>query len=95
MDFEIIDNSEVVAVKRGRKSTAPQELVKALATLTSGKSIRLGGYKCDPKSKDFRNEKSSKGAVIRSAGKLAGVKVTIAWSPDGVPQVSVIGKLAK
>lgn len=92
MKFEIIDASEVIAVKRGRKSTASPELVKALAGLKTGQAIRVEDFRCDPKSKDFPKNKSSKGASIRSAGKSAGVAVSIAWSPDGVPQVTVTGK---
>lgn len=92
MDFEIIDAKDVVAVRRGRKSTASPELVKALGALRTGQAIRITQMKCDPKGKDFRNEKASKGALIRSAGKVAGVKVSVAWSPDGVPQVTVTGK---
>jgi len=92
VDFEIIDASDIVAVRRGRKSTVPPELVKVLKELPKGKAVRMTTMKCDPKSASFRNDKASRGATIRGAGKVAGVKVSIAWTPDGVPQVTVEAK---
>ena len=93
MDFEIIDGSEVVAVKRGRKSTVSPELVKAMKALPSGKALRVPNMKCDPKAENFKSAKSTVSASLRKAGELAGLKVSIAWSPEGVPQVQVKGKI--
>lgn len=88
--FEIIDESAVVAVKRGRKSTAPQELVDALRTLASGKVISIRDMGCDPKSPDYTAHKTNVSATIRSAGRQAGVKVGIEWHPSGYPQVRTV-----
>lgn len=95
MKLEIIDATEVVAVKRGRKSTAPAELVDALKSLPNGKVIAIKEMGLDPKSPDYASEKGTVGAVIRSAGKQAGVKVSIEWHPNGYPQVSTVAPKAK
>lgn len=87
MDFEFIDENDVESVKRGRKSTVPQELVDALRSIPKGKVLVISAYGLDPKAEDYKNAKASASAVIRSAGKQAGLKVTISWSPKGVPQV--------
>jgi hypothetical protein len=93
MDFEIIDGSEVVAVKRGRKSTVPPALVEAMKSLPTGKALRVPTLKCDPKADNFKSAKSTVSASLRKAGELAGLRIGIAWSPDGVPQVQVKGKV--
>ena len=90
MDFEFIDESAIEAVSRGRKSNVPTELVEALRKLPKGKAIAIKAFACDPASADYKNEKASVSATVRSAGKQAGVKVSIGWSPAGVPQVKVI-----
>lgn len=91
MKYEIIDESEVVAVKRGRKSTAPIELVDALRTLPTGKVVKLTEFAGDVTDENYGAHKSSVSAVIRTAGKTAGVKVAISWHPTlGIPQVSVV-----
>lgn len=87
--FEIIDESEMEFVQRGRKSTTPVELVNAIKALKPGKALSVPSLKCDPKSVSFGKDKARSGAKIRSAAKLAGVEVTIRWSPVGVPQVAL------
>jgi hypothetical protein len=90
MDFEFIDENEVESVKRGRKTTVPAELVKALATVPKGKVIKLTALAGDTTDAEaYKAHKASTSATIRSAGKQAGVKVAISWSPAGVPQVRV------
>jgi hypothetical protein len=89
MEFEIIDESEIEAVSRGRKSNIDPTLVKALAEMPKGKAIRVKGLALDPTHEDYKNDKASTSAVIRSAGKQAGVEVSIQWSRTGVPQVTV------
>lgn len=88
MDFEFIDEGDMENVRRGRKSTVPQELVDALRAIPKGKVLAITAFTLDPKAEDYKNAKASTSAVIRSAGKQAGVKVSIAWSPKGFPQVS-------
>lgn len=88
MEFEFIEENEIEAVRRGRKSTVPAELVEAFRTLPKGKAVKVTDLALDPKSEDYKNDKASVSAIIRSAGKQAGVEVTISWSPLGIPQVS-------
>lgn len=90
MEYEIIDASEVVAVRRGRKASYPAELLELFQTLGKGKVARLTAYKGDPSNADaFRKHKASTGAMLRGCAKSAGRKASIAWSPDGVPQVTL------
>jgi hypothetical protein len=87
MDFEFIDENEIEGVKRGRKTTVPTELVEAIRSMPKGKAVKVKDYKLDPTSEDYRNEKANVSSTIRKAGELAGVKVSITWTLDGVPQV--------
>lgn len=89
MDFEFIDESDIESVKRGRKSSVPQELVDVLRKLTAGKALALRAFAGDTKDEGYKSYKASTSATIRSAAKLANVKVTISWSPAGVPQVAL------
>ena len=89
MDFEFIDENDIEAVKRGRKSTVPPELIEALASMPKGRAVVLRDLALDPKSDDYKNDKASTSAVIRSAGRQAGVEVSIQWSSVGVPQVTI------
>jgi len=95
MDFEFIDENEIEAVKRGRKSTVPPELVQALASMPKGKAVVLRDLALDPKSDDYKSDKQSVSAMIRSAGVQAGVEVAIQFSPLGVPQVAIKTPKAK
>lgn len=89
MDFEFIDENEIESVKRGRKSTVPQALVDALAKMPAGKAVVVRDLALDPKADEYKTQKATVSSTIRQAGKLAGVEVAIAWSPNGVPQVKV------
>ena len=96
MDFEFIDENEVESVKRGRKTTVPAELVKALASVPKGKVIKLTSLAGDTTNETaYKAHKATASATIRSAGRQAGVKVAISWSPAGVPQVRVSAVKAK
>lgn len=87
--FEEIPDSEAEFSQRGRKSTAPPELVKALTTLKVGKTLRLSSFVVKPTDKKAKTDKARISAVIRSAGKVAGLKVSISWTSLGVPQVRI------
>lgn len=91
--YEFISENDVEFVSRGRKSQTPQELVTALRKLTKGQALKLSSFAVDPKGATAKTDKARYSAVIRQAGKQAGVKVTIKWSPAGVPQVIVTGKV--
>jgi hypothetical protein len=90
--FEIIDESEMEFVQRGRKSNTPTDLVNAIKALKAGKALSVPSLKCDPKSASYGKDKARNGAIIRSAAKLAKVAVTIRWSPEGVPQIALSAK---
>lgn len=94
--FEIIDESAMEFTPRGRKSNVPQELVNALKGLKTGMAVRLTdkAFTVSPKSETAKTDRARISAMIRSAGKIAGVEVSIKWSPIGVPQV-VTSKPAK
>ena len=89
MDVEFIDENDIESVKRGRKTTVPQELVDLLKRVPKGKAIALKEYAHDPKAEGYKSYKASTSSTIRNAGKVAGLKVSISWSPAGLPQVRV------
>jgi hypothetical protein len=95
MDFEFIDEDDVQSVKRGRKSQVPTELVDLLKRIPKGKAVVLKDYAGDTKDEGYKSYKASTSATIRSAGKSAGIEVTISWSPMGVPQVRVKNTVTK
>ncbi len=88
-EFEEIPENEAEFAKRGRKSSAPAELVKAIVSLKAGKVLRLTSFTVKPESPKAKTDRAKFSAVIRSAGKLAGRKVAISWTPAGVPQVMI------
>jgi hypothetical protein len=95
--YQIIDESALEFVQRGRKSNADPELVDALRKLTKGKALALPSEKVDMTSpaEVVKTEKARISANLRSAGKLAGVKVAIRWSPIGVPQIAILSTSKK
>jgi hypothetical protein len=95
--FQIIDEAELEFVQRGRKSNADPELVDALRKLTKGKALSVASEKVDMTSPVavVKTEKARVSANLRSAGKLAGVKIAIRWSPTGVPQIAILSTSKK
>lgn len=95
--YQIIDESALEFVQRGRKSNADPELVDALRKLTKGKALALPSEKVDMTSpaEVVKTEKARVSANLRSAGKLAGVKIAIRWSPAGVPQIAILSTSKK
>ena len=87
--FEEIPENEAEISHRGRKSNAPDGLVKGIANAKPGKVLLLSSIKVNPKDAKAKTEKARISAVIRSAGKLAGRTVSISWTLAGVPQVAV------
>lgn len=91
-DFEIIDESEIVSVKRGRKAEVNPELVQLLTSLPKGKAIRANKYAFPNPSanaEEYKKYRAKVSASMRTAGKSAGLQVGFSWSPDGVPQITV------
>ena len=95
--YQIIDESALEFVQRGRKSNADPELVDALRKLTKGKALALPSEKVDMTSpaEVVKTEKARISANLRSAGKLAGVKIAVRWSPVGVPQIAILSTSKK
>lgn len=87
MDYEFIDEGDIEATKRGRKSSASPKLIQALRDLPVGKAVVVKDLALDPTDPDYKSHKQTVSAQIRSAGTQAGVEVAIAFSPQGVPQV--------
>ena len=85
--YKIMSTEKILVV--GSCGQLGTELVEALRSMPKGKAIRVKDLALDPKSEDYKNDKASTSAVIRSAGKQAGVEVSIQWSSTGVPQVTV------
>lgn len=88
-DYEVVSESELEFARRGRKSSAPQALVTAIAKMKKGQALKLSGMTVNLKAPNAKTEKARISAVIRSAGKQAGRKVGIRWSVAGVPQVII------
>jgi hypothetical protein len=95
--FQIIDESALEFVQRGRKSNADPELVDALRKLTKGKALAVPSEKVNMKAEALivKTEKARISAGLRQAGKLADVKIAIRWSPEGVPQVVIVSTSKK
>ena len=86
-EFQIVSETDLEFSKRGRKSTVSPSLVSAIAKLRKGQGLKLTGMTVDPKSPKAKTEKARVSAQIRQAGKMAGKKVAIRWSLNGIPQV--------
>lgn len=91
-DFTIIPAGEMDFTPRGRKSKADPKLVAALASLDRKSAIRLDALavKATGDAKQVRKDRARISARVRAAAKAAGVRVRIAWSPAGVPQVELL-----
>lgn len=87
--FEEIPENEAELSRRGRKSNAPEALVKAIATAKPNKVLVITSFKVNLKDANAKTEKARISAIIRSAGKLAVKTVSISWTLAGVPQVAV------
>lgn len=91
-DFEVIPSENVERSARGRKpSTAAVKIAAVLATLKPGQTVVLKGLKVDLNGNDAGKQKARVAATIRSAARMAGLTVKIAFRPsDGAPQVTVV-----
>lgn len=84
-DFEVISESDVESVRRGRRpNDAAVDLAMRLANLKVGQIIRIAVLTANTPA-----EKQANGYLIRSAAKLANIKVGIRWAPNGTPQVTI------
>lgn len=92
-EIEFIDANEVEFVRRGRVSSIPADVIETLSRLPVGKAWAIKKYALDANSPDYKSEKNRVGATIRNACAQAGLgKISLRWSPTGVPQVINRGK---
>jgi hypothetical protein len=88
--FEEIPEADAIGTPRGRKPNAEAVLIaERFASLSKGKALAIPGLAVDSASGDAKTIKAKHGATIRSAAKLAGVSVSIAWGADGIPRVKI------
>jgi len=87
VEFEVIEESAMEFVPRGRQSLVPQELVNALTKLGKGKALKLTGMQVNPTAKTFKTDKARISATLRQAAKQAKCEVQIRWSANGTPQL--------
>lgn len=88
MDFEFIDETEIVSVKRGRKTVVIAEMVEFLSKAKVGQSVKLNGFALDSAldAETKRKAKATNSATIRNQAKIAGwAKVAIIWDVTGFP----------
>lgn len=83
-----IKASEITRVKRGRKPTVIEGLAEEFAGLKKGEALRLdtefGGPVTD------KSKRSTVSAQIRTHwGRVREDEVSIAFTPEGIPQVTV------
>jgi hypothetical protein len=91
--YEIIDETEIVSVKRGRKSSVDPALIEMMKKLEIGKVIRLNTYSVGTivEEEDKKKAKASTSAKIRQTAKASGWKnVSIIWEVTGTPVVKRI-----
>jgi hypothetical protein len=87
-DFEIIEETQITRVPRGRKSNIDPAMVDAFRALKKGKAVRITSMKLDPKAPTYKTDKARVSASLRSAIRRAGHEdFAIEFSPEGVPQV--------
>lgn len=88
--FEIIDETEITQVSRGRKSSVDPQLIEGLRRLTKGKAIKIPSQALDPQAPNYKTEKARISAMLRTAMKAAGHSdFSIIFSPEGVPQIKI------
>jgi hypothetical protein len=87
-DFEVIPESEVESSRLGRKpNPAAVELANRLMAVAIGQTVRVAVLAAANE-----DEKITNGNLIRTAAKLANLRIGIRWAPsNGVPQVTVKG----
>ena len=88
-DFEVVSEDSLEFSKRGRKSQVSPALVKGIGNLTKGKALIVKSMAVNPNSPKAKTEKAKHSATLRQAGRQAGKKVRIGWSPAGIPQVTL------
>lgn len=91
-DFEVIPSDAVERSARGRKpSPVSTALAAKLATLTVGQTVVVKSMSVNLTGTNASKAKAQVSASIRSAARIAGRTVKIAFRPsDGAPQVTVV-----
>ena len=92
-DYEYIDESEMPKGSRGRPNECDPKLVEMLKGMPKGRSLVIKAMAfSNPSDKEaYDRHKANKGANIRSAAKVASVRVSVTWD-KGIPYVKVVAK---
>lgn len=88
MDFEIIDESEIISVSRGRKAQIDQSIVEKMKDCKINQGGKLVGFSINISEtvEEQKKQKATNGAKIRAHAKAAGwKKVAISWDVKGFP----------
>lgn len=88
--FEVIEETEITQVSRGRKSNVDPRLIEGLRNLTKGKAIKVPSQKLDPTADTYKTDKARVSAMLRTAMRSAGhTDFAIIYTPEGVPQIKL------
>jgi hypothetical protein len=94
--FEEIPEDAVPASGKGRKpNPVTLSVADALRNVKSGKALAIPGLAIVLDGLDaeaIKREKARIGAILRSAARLAGVKISVIWNA-GIPTVKILGPL--
>jgi hypothetical protein len=94
--FEEIPEGDVRKSGKGRKPNPQTKMIAdRLVSVKAGKALVIRGLAIDLNGKnadDVKRETARVGALIRSAARLAGVRVSLTWYV-GIPTVKILGKI--
>lgn len=94
MDFEIIDESEIISVSRGRKANIDKTIVEQMKVckVNQGGVLKNFSVNVSDSVENQKKEKAKNSAQIRAHAKAAGWKnVSIKWDVKGIPFAKRIG----
>jgi hypothetical protein len=93
--FEEIPEDAVPASGKGRKpNPVTVSVADALRNVKNGKALAIPGLAIVLNGKDaeaIKREKARIGAILRSAARLANVKISVIWN-GGTPTVKILGR---
>src|SRR6056300_1804229 len=94
--FDEIPEGDVAKSGKGRKPNPQTKMIAdRLAAVKPGKALAIPGLAVDLNGKtqqQVKNDYARIGAQIRSASRLAGVRISVIWA-TGVPTVKILGKI--
>lgn len=94
--FDEIPEGDVPKSGKGRKPNPQTKMIAdRLVSVKAGKALAIPGLAIDLNGKnsdEIKRETARIGAIIRSAARLAGVKISVIWNA-GVPTVKILGSV--